>query len=57
MSNKVQDIVIKYCFFNDNINTKNFDPKILNQMKIRKKYCYLIFWIRDDQRSEIRKNL
>ena len=28
-----------------------------NQMKICKKYFYLRYWIRDDQRSEIRKNL
>ena len=28
-----------------------------NQMKICKKYSYLRYWIRDDQRFEIRKNL
>ena len=41
MSNKLKDIDIKtYCFLDDIINTKNFDP---NNIKLDEKSCKNIF--------------
>ena len=58
MSNKVKDIDIKrrtYCFFDGIINVKNFDPNnIEKKLKVMQKYSYLLHWIFDDQRLEIR---
>ena len=61
MSNKVKYIDIKNCrhyFFNDIFNIKHFDR---NNIKIYeksyKKYFYLLHWIHDGQRFEIRKTL
>ena len=60
MSNKVKEIDIKsqtYYFFDDIINMKNFDPSNIKiDEKLYKKYSYLLHWIYDDQRLEIRKN-
>ena len=72
MGNKVKDISIKnhtYYFFDDIINIKNFNP---NNIEIDEKsylcmtyllyilihylYSYLLHWICDDQRFEIRRN-
>ena len=55
MSNIIKDLSIKnhtYYFFNDIINTKNFDP---NNIKIDEKYSCLLQWIYNDQRFEICK--
>ena len=55
MSNIIKDLSIKnhtYYFFNDIINTKNFDP---NNIKIDEKYSCLLQWICNDQRFEICK--
>ena len=58
MSNKVKDIDIKrrtYYFFDGIINVKNFDPNnIEKKLKVMQKYSYLLHWIFDDQRLEIR---
>ena len=58
MSNKVKDIDIKHCtyyFFDGIINVKNFDPNnIEKKLKVMQKYSYLLHWIFDDQRLEIR---
>ena len=58
MSNKIKDIDIKrrtYYFFDGIINVKNFDPNnIEKKLKVMQKYSYLLHWIFDDQRLEIR---
>ena len=60
MSNKVKDIDIKrrtYYFFDGIINVKNFDPNnIEKKLKVMQKYSYLLHWISDDQRLEIRQS-
>ena len=60
MSNKVKDIDIKrrtYYFFDGIINVKNFDPNnIEKKLKVMQKYSYLLHWIFDDQRLEIRQS-
>ena len=60
MSNEIKDVDIKShtCyFFNDVVNTKNFDPnKNLEMNIVAKKHSYLLHWICDDQRFEIHKN-
>ena len=46
-----------YYFFNEIINIKNVDP---NNVKIDKKtykYSYLLYWMSDNKRFKIRKNL
>ena len=64
MSNKVKDIDIKiriYYFFNDDINTKTFDP---NKVRIDNKsyknhikiFSYLLHWICNNERLERCKN-
>ena len=61
MSNEVKDVDLKnqtYYFFNDMINIRKSDA---NNTKIDehsyKKYSYLLYWICDNQRFEIRKSL
>ena len=44
MSNKMKDVRIKkhtYCFFNDIINIKNFDPNNI-KIEVIQKYSYLL---------------
>ena len=59
MSNKIKNIDIKnhtYYFFDDIINIKIFDPNNIElDEKVIQKYSYLLHWICDDQRFEIRK--
>ena len=61
MSNKVKDIDIKNCtyyFFIGIIHIKKFDRNIIKiDEKSYQKYSYILYWICDDQRFEIRKNL
>ena len=60
MSNKVKNINMKnrtYYFSNDIINIKNFGLNNIKIDEVIKKYSYLLYWICDDQKFEIRKKI